>query len=244
MNRQDSSDPALELNYSMWLPQDRRAAILDLGCGDGRMLRFLSTKGYLNIHGVDRDPVALALAGKLAGVTTECAEVGLEYLRQQRGKFKLVILKQMIYYVERSEIMSFMLALKEVLADDGVIIVEFFNAALLSSRLTELKDPFIRTAYTEHSMRRIFCATGLHELHIGGERRESGKFRSRVYAALRACWVSLLKVIYILERGIDNELPRIYTKSIIAVASISSSDSSPIAQAGELPRTDLPPSGA
>ena len=219
MNKQDSSDPVLELNYSSWLPQDLRAAILDLGCGDGRMLRFLSGKGYLNIHGVDRDPVALAEIGKLEGVAVECTEVGLEYLRQQRGKFKLIILKQMIYYVERSEIMPFMLALKDALTDDGVIVVEFFNAALLSSRMTELKDPFIRTAYTEHSMRRLFAATGLHELHIGGEHRKNEKkLRSHIYSALRASWMSLLKAIYILERGFDNELPQIYTKSIIAVA--------------------------
>ena len=214
----NGSDSALELNYSTWLPRDRSAAILDLGCGDGRVLRFLSAKGYLDVHGVNRDPVALASISPLAGVTLECTEVSLEYLRQQRGKFKLIVLKQMIYYVDRSEIMAFMLALKGALADDGVIVVEFFNAALLSSRLTELKDPFIRTAYTEHSMRRLFTAAGLHVLHIGGERRENKKFRSRVYAALRSCWILLLKAIYILERGIDNELPEIYTKSIIAVA--------------------------
>lgn len=220
MDIHDTSNPALELNYSTWLPQNRNANILDLGCGDGRVLRFLSGKGYLNIYGVDRDAAALASIGQLAGVTVECTEVGLEYLRQQRGKFKLIILKQMIYYVERSEIMAFMAALKDALSDDGVILVEFFNAALLSSRFTELKDPFIRTAYTEHSMRRLFAATGLDELYIGGERRASGgKLRSRVYAALRTGWIALLKVIYILERGIDNELPRIYTKSIIAVAS-------------------------
>ena len=218
MEIQNASDRALELNYSAWLPSDRSAAILDLGCGDGRMLLFLASKGYINIHGVDRDPAALALIGNLAGVTVECNEVGLEYLRQQRGKYKLIVLKQMIYYVERGEIMAFMLALKDALTDDGVIVVEFFNAALLSSRLTELKDPFIRTAYTEHSMRRLFAATGLRELHIGGERREIVKFRSRLYAAIRACWILLLKAIYILERGMDNELPQIYTKSIIAVA--------------------------
>lgn len=216
---QDSLDPVLELNYSTWLPQDRDAAILDLGCGDGRMLRYLSGKGYRKIHGVDRDPLALAMAGKVAGVTLELQEVGLEYLRSQRGKFKLVILKQMIYYVERSEIMAFMLALKETLADDGVIVVEFFNAALLSSRFTELKDPFIRTAYTEHSMRRLCVAADFDVVYIGAERRvRGGKLRSHVYAALRAGWIALLKSIYILERGFDNELPQIWTKAIIAVA--------------------------
>lgn len=211
-------DPTLELNYSAWLPQDRDAPILDLGCGDGRVLRFLSDKGYSQVHGVDRDAEALACIGTLHGVSLECAEVGLDYLRQQRGRFRLIILKQMIYYVERSAILAFMNALRDALTDDGVILVEFFNASLLSSRLTEMKDPFIRTAYTEHGVRRLFAASGLHEWFTGGERRVAGRLRSRLYSALRWAWVALLKAIYILERGYDSELPRIYTKSIIAVA--------------------------
>ena len=219
MNTINTSDPTLELNYSAWLPIDQNAAILDLGCGDGRVLRFLSSKGYQNTHGVDRDSQALAQIGKLSGVTIECTEVGRQYLQQQRGKFKLIILKQMIYYVERNEIMAFMLALNDALTDDGMIIVEFFNSALLSSRLTELKDPFIRTAYTEHSMRRLFVAAGFDVKFIGGQRREKGRnLRSQLYAALRAGWVFLLGLIYILEHGMDNELPSIYAKSIVAVA--------------------------
>ncbi len=219
MDIQKASDQTLELNYNAWLPDDRSAPILDLGCGEGRVLRFLSDQGYLNIHGVDRDPQALAQIGNHAGVTVECVEVGVQYLQQQQGKFKLIILKQMIYYVERSEIIAFMSALNGALTHDGSILVEFFNGSLLSSRLTELKDPFIRTAYTEHSMRRLFASTGFDEQYIGGERRDKGRhLRSYLYAALRTCWILLLRMIYILERGMDNELPQIYTKSIIAVA--------------------------
>lgn len=211
-------DSDLDLNYGDWLPPQHDAPILDLGCGDGRVLRYLSAKGYRNVHGVDRDADALASVGSLPGVDVECAEVGLDYLRLQRGRFRLIVIKQMIYYIGRSEILAFMLALREALTDDGVIVVEFFNASLLSSRFTELKDPFIRTAYTEHAMRRLFAASGLHAWHIGGERRLADRLRSRLYTALRAAWFGVLKAVYILERGYDDELPRIYTKSIIAVA--------------------------
>jgi SAM-dependent methyltransferase len=219
MPNADTNDPALELNYRAWLPPDRRAPILDLGCGDGRVLRFLSALGYEQVLGVDRDEGALASIGALPGVTLECRDVDPGYLDRHRGRFRLIVLRQMIYYVGRGEVMAFLLAAKDALTDDGVILVEFFNAALLSSRLTEQKDPFIRTAYTEHAMRRLFEAAGLHVRAIHGERRRVSGLRSGLYAALRAIWVQLLKAIYILERGIDNELPRIYTKSIVAVAS-------------------------
>lgn len=224
MNRDVSlstkADPVLDLNYGRWLPSSPNAPILDLGCGDGRMLRFLSAKGFLKVCGVDRDAEALSRVGSLSGVTLECTEVGVQYLRRQHGRFKLIIVKQMIYYLDRGEVLAFMHALKDALAEDGILVIEFFNAVLLSSRFTELKDPFIRTAYTEHSMRRLIVAAGLHQLHIEGERRETGrKLGSWLYAAIRHFWVTILRAIYILERGYDGELPIIYTKSIIAVAS-------------------------
>jgi SAM-dependent methyltransferase len=219
MPNADSNDPALELNYRAWLPVDRRAPILDLGCGDGRVLTFLSALGYENVLGIDRDQTAVASVGALPGVTVECRDVDPGFLHQHRGRFRLIVLRQMIYYLDRADVVAFLSAARDALTDDGVILVEFFNAALLSSRLTEQKDPFIRTAYTEHAMRRLFAAAGLHTLEIHGERRRATGMRSALYAALRALWIQRLKAIYILERGIDNELPRIYTKSILAVAS-------------------------
>lgn len=213
------ADPTLELNYTRWLPRDTNAAILDLGCGDGRVLRYLSAKGYQQVHGVDRDAAALASIGSLTGVTLECTEVGLDYLRAQRGRFRLIIAKQMIYYVNRGEVLAYMAALRDALADDGVILVEYFNASLLSARMTELKDPFIRTAYTEHAMRRLFAASGLHEWFIGGELPPANtSLRSRLYRTLRGFWMTAFKAILILDRGYDEELPQIYAKSIIAVA--------------------------
>lgn len=35
--------------------QDRRAAILDVGCGNGAFLRFLHAEGYQNCHGIEPD---------------------------------------------------------------------------------------------------------------------------------------------------------------------------------------------
>ncbi len=219
MNARRELDATLELNYRRWLPQDKQAPILDLGCGNGRVLRYLSALGYGQVKGVDRDPEELAQAKDLPGVTVECTEVGLDYLRAHRGQFKLIILKQMIYYIDRRDVLAFMQAVRDALSDDGVVLVEFFNASLVSSRFTELKDPFIRTAYTEHAMRRLLAAAGLSHRFMGGEIAQPGRpIVSATYRGLRRIWVGILRAIYILERGMDDELPRIYTKSIIAVA--------------------------
>ena len=45
--------PCLEYYLRGWLPARRDAHIVDLGCGDGRMLYLLAKKGYCNLAGVD-----------------------------------------------------------------------------------------------------------------------------------------------------------------------------------------------
>lgn len=212
------NDFVLELNYGPWLPANQDASILDLGCGDGRVLRFLASRGYSSLYGVDRDLSALSIASDITRATFEHAEVDAQYLRGKSGRFDLIIAKQMIYYIDRRQSLAFMRALGDALTDNGVLIIEYFNGSLVSSRFTELKDPFIRTAYTEHSMRRLIVASGLIECVTYGERVPVKSLRTRIYLALRTIWFFILKAILIVERGYDLELPTISQKSIVSIA--------------------------
>lgn len=214
------NDPALDINYGPWLPIKHNSKILDLGCGDGRILRYLAAKGYTSLFGVDRDASILKEAAEIPGATIECAEVDAEYLSRKKGCFELIIIKQMIYYVDRGHSLQFMSALRDALTDDGILIIEYFNASLLSSRFTELKDPFIRTAYTEHSMRRLIYASGLHEYDTFGEKIILRNWSSYFYNCIKLFWFNLLRSIYIIERGLDGEIPKIGSKSILTVAGL------------------------
>ena len=46
-------------NYKAFLPEDRNAAILDIGCGPGDFVRYLHGLGYRNITAVDIDEAAV-----------------------------------------------------------------------------------------------------------------------------------------------------------------------------------------
>ena len=45
----------LDQAYRSELPDDKSTPILDIGCGHGRVLAFLSGRGYTDVRGVDRD---------------------------------------------------------------------------------------------------------------------------------------------------------------------------------------------
>lgn len=205
-------------NYLALLPADRSAAILDVGCGQGDFARYLSAKGYRNVTAVDRDEQAVRELTTVQGVTAKAASLTPSSIERHRRGWSLIVAKQMVYYFDRKEAPAFIRGLRDALAPDGRLIVEIFNGALLSGRFTELKDPGILTAYTEKGLHRLLEQNGLViEKLFGAAVRHRG-FRGVVYALVKALWFRLFRLLLIIERGRDDELPTISSKTIIVVA--------------------------
>ena len=96
--------------------------------------------------------------------------------------------------------------------------MQTFNGVLISSSFTEYKDPGFKTAYTEHSLRRIIISVGLRPLYIGWKVPAPTTFKRLIYLSLRHIWIFILRCIFILERGYDEEIPVIWSKKILIVA--------------------------
>lgn len=201
-------------NYRSLLPADRQAAILDIGCGRGDFVRYLHELGYRNITAVDSDDAAIVVLQDIDGTIARRVEISGELPIQLSGPWDLIIAKQMIYYLDRRQAPTFVRSLADSLGPNGRLIVEIFNGSLLSSRFTELKDPAILTAYTELGLKRLLERNGLKVERLFGA--QSGG--SGVYRLLQWLWFRLYRLVLMLERGRDDELPEIGVKSIIAVA--------------------------
>jgi SAM-dependent methyltransferase len=203
-----------EVNFRPYLPDDRNAAILDIGCGQGDFVRYLHGLGYRNITAVDIDEKAVAALKGTEGVSALRHRISEELPGELGGPWALIVAKQMIYYLDRRQAADFVQSLSNALARDGRLLVEVFNGSLISSRFTELKDPAILTAYTELGLKRLLEWNGLEVERIFGAR--SGG--SRLYRLLQSLWFRIYRGLLIIERGRDDELPRIGQRSIVAVA--------------------------
>src|SRR5262249_44005006 len=89
-----------------WLPQDKRAAILDVACGGGKLLRLFAAKGYSNVRGVDISAQQVELARHLHP-DVEQAHV-LEYLAAHPSEFDLITGIDVIEHLTKDEILTFM----------------------------------------------------------------------------------------------------------------------------------------
>lgn len=200
-------------NYRALLPDDQNARILDLGCGPGDFVRFIHQLGYRNVTAIDQDEKAIAGLRELDGVTAIAGRVDAEFLMKHGDTWDLIVAKQMMYYFDRKEAPRLVQAIGHLLSPNGRLVVEIFNGALLSSRFTELKDPAILTAYTEQGLKRLLESNGFVVERLVGSLAGSGFYR-----IVQAMWFKLYRALLIVERGRDDELPRISQRSLIAVA--------------------------
>ena len=208
----------LRANYLPLFPADRNARILDVGCGYGRVLAFLAQQGYQNIEGVDTDEKAVSWVESNVTPSVEVIDDLGKYLAHRVGRFDLVIARHVVYYFPRESTASYMEALRRSLRIGGSAIIEIFNGASLTGPYVGHKDPRINWILTEHSLRSLLEDAGFSDVTVAEVKVVTTGWRGLAFRLVSRLWQRTLSVIYVLERGIDEQNPTILAKSLLAVA--------------------------
>jgi len=208
----------LDANYLRWLPADRDASILDVGCGSGRVLAFLERRGFRRVEGFDADAQAVAAAAaRVSSRVTVCSDWHAFFAAQPRT-YDLVVLKDVLYYLPIDALVPHLEHVRAALHPGGRVIVEVFNGAAFTGPFVAYKDTAIRWIPTEHSIRQALEHAGFASVTLAAHVPPRGSWRRRIFNAAGGVWRVVLRAIYAVERGWDEANPRILTTKLIAVA--------------------------
>ncbi|MCO5141911.1 MAG: class I SAM-dependent methyltransferase [Oligoflexia bacterium] len=210
-----AEDRVLKINYLEHLPPSKNTKILDVGCGNGRVLNFLKSQGYENFLGVDIDSKSLEEISTDLKTKTLLINNLSDFLKSENTQYDCIIAKDVIYYFTRSEATKIMREIASKLNTNGKIIIEIFNGAQLTAAYTANKDLGIQTVYTEHSLKQLLDSAGLKVTHIFGQKQPYIGVKKRILNLILSFFY---KFVFLAERGVDENNPKIFTKSIIAVA--------------------------
>ena len=109
-----------------WLPADKDAAILDVGCGYGRLLRFFSKRGYTNVTGLDISPEQIEFARKIHPKVIYGNAI--EFLESHSNEFDLIVALDIIEHFRKDEVMRFVDACYSALHSGGRLVIQTPNA--------------------------------------------------------------------------------------------------------------------
>ena len=119
--------PCLKHYLRHWLPVKKHARIIDLGCGDGRILYLLKQMGYSNVEGVDISESQLKIARQVSDRVVK-ADI-LSYLGDTKVKYDLILSFDVIEHLDKSTALEFLELCQTWLSDGGRMVLQTPNAS-------------------------------------------------------------------------------------------------------------------
>ena len=111
-----------------FLPRSPEARILELGCGQGRFLKFVEDCGYRNMVGVDVSAEQVEVARKLCSSAEVCHGDVLDYLAECEPADVIVAI-DLIEHLTKEELIHFLELTRQRLRPEGVLVLQTPNAA-------------------------------------------------------------------------------------------------------------------
>lgn len=201
--------------YRRFLPADRAAPILDVGCGSGGFLDALRSAGYSCIEGVDvsASQVQAAAARGLTGVTLAPA---VEYLGARPRRYAVVTAFSVLEHQTREELFALLDAVSGALVPGGCLIAVVPNAKGLFGANVRFADITHELSFTPMSVSQICAVAGLEAPAVF----EHGPVVHGVVSAVRwMCWQAIRGALLFarLAEGADWRWP-VFTQDLVFVA--------------------------
>jgi 2-polyprenyl-3-methyl-5-hydroxy-6-metoxy-1,4-benzoquinol methylase len=133
------------------LPVNREAQIIDIGCGRGYAVQWLSGRGYRHVAGIDIDAGQVAFA-QARGLNVTLVPDPVAHLRDKRETFDLVLLMDVLEHVPCAKRAEFLRSIAESLTVTGTLVCTVPNACSALGSYWRYVDPTHVTAFTTESL--------------------------------------------------------------------------------------------
>ena len=198
-------------------PQNRDAAILELGCGHGALLHVLAEAGYMHMRGVDTSQEQVAAAQRLGIDGVEQADV-METLRDtQDESLDVVVSFDVIEHFTKPELIPLVDEVHRVLKSGGRWIIHTPNAESPFGVRMRYWDFTHEQAFTRISLGQLLMASGFRSVECFEDRPVVHGLKSAARAALWTCYRAGWLFYIAVETGaLDRNT--IFSQNLLAVA--------------------------
>lgn len=212
-----SRAPYLRRLIRRHFPENRAAAIIDLGCGHGALLHFLREAGYRHLVGVDRSPEQVAAARRL-GIEGVREEDLFETLRELPDRSQdVVVCFDVIEHFRREELLLFAEEVARVLRPGGRWILHVPNGESPFAARMRYGDLTHELAFTRESLGQLCLSCGFSRVACYEDAPVVHGFVSALRYGIWKAIRGLLRLYLAAETG-DTGRAAVFSQNLLAVA--------------------------
>jgi 2-polyprenyl-3-methyl-5-hydroxy-6-metoxy-1,4-benzoquinol methylase len=170
--------------YRKFLPANKNAKILDLGCGMGHFLYFLDREGYTNYWGIDLSPLQVQFVRENITTRVTTAEA-FDYLNAN-GAFDVIAVNDVLEHISKPKTLDFLTLTYKSLGSSGLLFLKTPNMSNPFGLQSRYQDLTHEAGYTQDSLSHVLRASGFQEIQIMGashvvrSRPRIGKLTERI----------------------------------------------------------------
>lgn len=192
-----------------YLPEDRDANIVEIGCGNGSLVRYLEREGYKNVMGIDNSLEQVHYCKKQGILNVHKAD-GIDYISGKNNMYNVILGFDILEHFTKQKAFKFLSASYNALIPGGRIVLRVPNMSNIFGSRSRFMDITHEAGYTEHSLRQILAITKYINIRIiPGKPSYHIKRRIRVLASN-----ALHRLLYLLAAV---PIPRVTSKNIIGI---------------------------
>ena len=190
--------------YGEWyydcLPADKKARILDIGCGDGKFLFFLQQNGHSAIEGVELSSQQAKEAKKYLKCPIHVVDDTSVFLQEHISTYRMIAMNDILEHIPKREILNFLRAVLGALRPEGNVVINVPQVSGFTSLFGRYRDFTHETIFTELSLKQVLSLAGYSNIRFIRQKWPlKWTPRHLAYRLVRFLWYAILKLIYTIE---------------------------------------------
>ena len=211
----DLSNPMHLQVIERHLPKSKGIKVLDLACGNGRLVHNLKASGYANVLGVDFSQQQVDVAHQWGISEVRCQDV-LAFLRAEPdASWEVVFAMDFLEHLAKPDLLDLVDDVRRVLVPGGMFVVQvpngggLFGGAVLHGDMTHVQ------AFTDKSMRQLMKCCGFSSICCHEVKPVVHGAKSLVRRALWEAIALPLRLLSMAETGVRGQ---ILSQNLLAIA--------------------------
>jgi 2-polyprenyl-3-methyl-5-hydroxy-6-metoxy-1,4-benzoquinol methylase len=155
-------------NYSKYLPLEKGSKILDIGPGNGDLIKYLSIdSGFLHVNAIDISKEVVDHCNGVVNNSTTLVECAQNFLEKKINNYDIIFMLQVLEHIPKDSTISLLSAIRNSLREGGVAIIEVPNIANNTIGVELFYSDFThQVAYTDLSLKYVLNSAGFSKIEI------------------------------------------------------------------------------